>query len=185
MEARTPPVSEHPHETASASAETDVHDVSRPAAAETPAGWQDPDSRGWQRPEGAGNPTAVRLPASIGRGTKLGRDCRGRASSDVGQREAAHMEFRVLGALEVRRAGDRVPVPAGRAQIVLATLIAQCDQTVIAERLIRNCWGDSHPTTRRPSYTPSSVPCAGSSDSPAPLCPTAFPRSSPSAPATD
>lgn len=57
------------------------------------------------------------------------------------------MEFRILGALEVWRAGDCVPVPAGRAQIALATLIAHRDQTVTAERLIRNCWGDDPPVT--------------------------------------
>jgi hypothetical protein len=33
------------------------------------------------------------------------------------------------------------------AQIVLATLIAQRDQTVATERLIRNCWGDSPPVS--------------------------------------
>ena len=57
------------------------------------------------------------------------------------------MEFRILGALEVRRAGETVPLPAGRAQIVLAILIAQQNQTVSAERLIRECWEGAPPAT--------------------------------------
>jgi DNA-binding SARP family transcriptional activator len=57
------------------------------------------------------------------------------------------MEFRVLGALEIRQGDLVLPLPTGRAQIVLATLIAHRNQIVPQERLIRICWEESPPVT--------------------------------------
>lgn len=57
------------------------------------------------------------------------------------------MEFRVLGALEIRQGELVLPLPAGRAQIVLATLIAHRNQIVPQERLIRICWEEAPPAT--------------------------------------
>lgn len=57
------------------------------------------------------------------------------------------MDFQVLGALEIRQADLMIPLPSGRAQIVLAALIAHRNQIIPQERLIRICWDDSPPAT--------------------------------------
>lgn len=57
------------------------------------------------------------------------------------------MDFHVLGALEIRQADRMILLPSGRAQIVLAALIAHRNEIIPQERLIRICWEESPPAT--------------------------------------
>jgi DNA-binding SARP family transcriptional activator len=60
------------------------------------------------------------------------------------------MEFRILGALEVRDDGDRrIPLGAGKQRAVLAILLLHANQVVPTERLIDELWGGSPPGTAR------------------------------------
>jgi DNA-binding SARP family transcriptional activator len=61
----------------------------------------------------------------------------------------AELEFRILGPLEVFAAGSRVPVPKGKSGALLADLIAHVDETVSAERLIRDLWDSDEPANAR------------------------------------
>lgn len=57
--------------------------------------------------------------------------------------------FQILGPLEVRVDGARVPVGGPRAQAILATLLLHAGEQVAAETLIDIVWGDDPPPTVR------------------------------------
>jgi YVTN family beta-propeller protein len=60
------------------------------------------------------------------------------------------MEFRVLGALEVREDGDRpIPLGAGKQRAALAILLLHANEVVGTERLIDELWGESPPKAAR------------------------------------
>jgi YVTN family beta-propeller protein len=60
------------------------------------------------------------------------------------------MEFRILGALEVRDdGGSRSPLGAGKQRAVLAFLLLHGNEVVPTERLIDELWGESPPETAR------------------------------------
>ena len=54
--------------------------------------------------------------------------------------------FGVLGALEVRRDGELVPVPRGRQRAVLAALLVRPGRGVPIDELVSAVWGDDEPT---------------------------------------
>ncbi|WP_309115127.1 BTAD domain-containing putative transcriptional regulator [Saccharothrix sp.] len=49
-------------------------------------------------------------------------------------------EFKVLGSLEVWHHGNRVSVPAGRAKVLLATLLLRANEVVSADTLVDRVW---------------------------------------------
>jgi len=55
------------------------------------------------------------------------------------------MEFRLLGPLEARVAGEAVPLGGAKQRAVLAVLLLRADEAVPVERLIDEIWGDSPP----------------------------------------
>jgi len=59
------------------------------------------------------------------------------------------MEFRILGALEVRDGGRRVPLGAGKQRATLAILLLHANQVVPTERLIDELWAEDPPDTAR------------------------------------
>jgi YVTN family beta-propeller protein len=60
------------------------------------------------------------------------------------------MEFRVLGALEVREDGDRpIHLGAGKQRAALAILLLHANEVVSTERLIDELWGESPPKAAR------------------------------------
>jgi YVTN family beta-propeller protein len=60
------------------------------------------------------------------------------------------MEFRVLGALEVREDGDRaIPLGAGKQRAALAILLLHANEVVGTERLIDELWGEDPPKAAR------------------------------------
>jgi YVTN family beta-propeller protein len=60
------------------------------------------------------------------------------------------MEFRVLGALEVREDGDRsIPLGAGKQRAALAILLLHANEVVGTERLIDELWGERPPKAAR------------------------------------
>jgi DNA-binding SARP family transcriptional activator/tetratricopeptide (TPR) repeat protein len=59
------------------------------------------------------------------------------------------MEFRILGALEVRDSGRRVPLGAGKQRATLAILLLHANQVVPTERLIDELWAEDPPETAR------------------------------------
>jgi DNA-binding SARP family transcriptional activator/tetratricopeptide (TPR) repeat protein len=59
------------------------------------------------------------------------------------------MEFRILGALEVRGGGRRVPLGAGKQRATLAILLLHANQVVPTERLIDELWAENPPDTAR------------------------------------
>jgi DNA-binding SARP family transcriptional activator len=59
------------------------------------------------------------------------------------------MEFRVLGPTEVLDGGRLVPLPGGRGRALLALLVLHAGETVSADRLIDELWGESPPATAR------------------------------------
>ena len=61
--------------------------------------------------------------------------------------EAADLEFRMLGPLEVRRDGDMLPVPPGRPRSLLALLLLRANTVVPAEQLIDELWQGKPPRT--------------------------------------
>ncbi|MFK0259111.1 AfsR/SARP family transcriptional regulator [Streptomyces sp. NPDC090445] len=61
----------------------------------------------------------------------------------------AMFEYRILGPLEVRCAGEAVPVTAPKERDLLALLLLKSDQTVPAEALIDGLWGTTPPATAR------------------------------------
>ncbi|MEV0235278.1 BTAD domain-containing putative transcriptional regulator [Nonomuraea sp. NPDC050786] len=58
-------------------------------------------------------------------------------------------EFRVLGPLEVIRAGEAIEIPAAKQRIVLATLLLHHNQYVSADRLAEPLWDGSAPDNAR------------------------------------
>ncbi|MDQ2585424.1 AfsR/SARP family transcriptional regulator [Saccharothrix yanglingensis] len=52
-------------------------------------------------------------------------------------------EFRVLGPLEVRRGGEPVVVPAGKARVLLATLLLRAGRVVAVDELVDRLWDDA------------------------------------------
>jgi DNA-binding SARP family transcriptional activator/tetratricopeptide (TPR) repeat protein len=61
----------------------------------------------------------------------------------------ADLDVRLLGPIEVRRAGRPVDVPGGRARSLLTILALQVGQAIPAERLIDILWGDEVPATAK------------------------------------
>lgn len=61
----------------------------------------------------------------------------------------APLDFRILGTLEVLRAGRPVPIPSRQPRIVLAALLLNADNVISAERLIDYIWGERPPRTAR------------------------------------
>ena len=59
------------------------------------------------------------------------------------------MEFRILGALEVRDSGRRVPLGAGKERAALAFLLLHANVVLASERLVDELWGESPPATAR------------------------------------
>jgi predicted ATPase/DNA-binding SARP family transcriptional activator len=59
------------------------------------------------------------------------------------------MEFRILGALEVRDSGRRVPLGAGKERAALAFLLLHANEVLASERLVDELWGESPPATAR------------------------------------
>ncbi|SEQ52289.1 DNA-binding transcriptional activator of the SARP family [Lentzea xinjiangensis] len=59
------------------------------------------------------------------------------------------LEFRVLGALEVRRGADLVEVGHARQRSVLAVLLVDVNQVVGVEQLLSRVWGDAPPRQAR------------------------------------
>src|SRR2546428_1958471 len=57
------------------------------------------------------------------------------------------MEFRILGSIEVLDGTRRIDLPAGRAGALLALLVPHAGETVAAERLIDELWGEHPPPT--------------------------------------
>jgi DNA-binding SARP family transcriptional activator/tetratricopeptide (TPR) repeat protein len=60
-----------------------------------------------------------------------------------------HVQFRVLGPLEVNRGTQPIPITAGRHQIVLAMLLLEVGRTVSVERLVDAVWAEEPPSTAR------------------------------------
>jgi DNA-binding SARP family transcriptional activator/streptogramin lyase len=61
--------------------------------------------------------------------------------------QAAHMEFRILGPLEVAEHGSRLNVGRGKERSVLAILLLHANEVISSERLIDDLWGDEPPAT--------------------------------------
>ncbi|HZB06985.1 MAG TPA: BTAD domain-containing putative transcriptional regulator, partial [Thermoleophilaceae bacterium] len=57
------------------------------------------------------------------------------------------MDFRILGPLEVLDGDDPIPLGGGKRRAVLALLVLHAGETVSAERLIDELWGDAPPAT--------------------------------------
>jgi DNA-binding SARP family transcriptional activator len=57
------------------------------------------------------------------------------------------VEFRILGPLEVRQAGQLVPVTATKQRALLAIGLAQANRVVSVSRLIDAIWGDAPPAS--------------------------------------
>ncbi|HEV3473666.1 MAG TPA: BTAD domain-containing putative transcriptional regulator, partial [Actinomycetota bacterium] len=70
-----------------------------------------------------------------------------RAANDSLTLERAGMEFRILGSMEVVVGDRRVELPSGRARALLALLILDAGQPIVAERLIDELWGEQPPET--------------------------------------
>ncbi|HEY8472880.1 MAG TPA: BTAD domain-containing putative transcriptional regulator [Natronosporangium sp.] len=57
------------------------------------------------------------------------------------------LAFRILGTIEVWRAGELVPIAAARQRDVLVSLLLQANRVVAVDRLIALVWGDQPPPT--------------------------------------
>jgi DNA-binding SARP family transcriptional activator len=57
------------------------------------------------------------------------------------------LEFQILGSMEVLDGTRRVDLPAGRGRALLALLVLHAGETVSAERLIDELWGEHPPAT--------------------------------------
>ena len=64
-----------------------------------------------------------------------------------------NVEYRVLGPLEVLRDGVRVPVPAGRGRVLLATLLLRPNRFVSVDELVERLWDGEPPTLDRAHKT--------------------------------
>ncbi|XQE77634.1 AfsR/SARP family transcriptional regulator [Streptomyces microflavus] len=65
----------------------------------------------------------------------------------VSEEEVARVEFQVLGPLQVRADGNRVPLPGARRQRLLAGLLTAPNSLVPMGRLIETVFGDEPPDT--------------------------------------
>lgn len=63
--------------------------------------------------------------------------------------EMAELEVRLLGPIEVLRAGEPVDLPGGRAMSLLALLALRVGQAIPADRLVDELWGGEPPATAR------------------------------------
>ena len=61
------------------------------------------------------------------------------------------LEFRLLGPLEVTRAGEILALPGQRQRALLALLLLRAGELVPSERLIDELWGEQPPRTAAPS----------------------------------
>ena len=59
------------------------------------------------------------------------------------------MEFRILGPTEVLDGGRRLPLPSGRGRALLALLALHAGESISADRLIDELWGEDAPPTAR------------------------------------
>ena len=59
------------------------------------------------------------------------------------------MEFRILGPTEVLDGGRRLPLPSGRGRALLALLALHAGESISADRLIDELWGEDPPPTAR------------------------------------
>jgi len=57
------------------------------------------------------------------------------------------MEFRILGSMEVLEGPRLVDLPAGRGRALLALLVLHVGETISADRLIEELWGEHSPVT--------------------------------------
>ncbi|CAL9673288.1 Regulatory protein AfsR [Actinosynnema sp. ALI-1.44] len=62
-------------------------------------------------------------------------------------------EFKVLGPLEVWHDGVRIAVPAGRAEVLLVTLLLRANEVVSADALVERLWPGGPPNPRRARAT--------------------------------
>src|SRR5262245_31568425 len=69
----------------------------------------------------------------------LSRTCR---SADIA---SGHVEFAVLGPLEVRQGGDVLAVRRGRSRVLLISLLLRSGQVVPVDVLLEQVWGDRLP----------------------------------------
>lgn len=58
-------------------------------------------------------------------------------------------ELRLLGPLDLRTAGESVPIEGTRQRIVLAMLLLEAGRVLPIERLISAVWDDDPPATAR------------------------------------
>lgn len=63
------------------------------------------------------------------------------------------VEFRVLGPLEVRHAGSPIVVPAGKARVLLATLLLRAGEVVTSDELVERLWDGGAPDPARARAT--------------------------------
>ncbi|NUT97225.1 MAG: tetratricopeptide repeat protein [Saccharothrix sp.] len=61
--------------------------------------------------------------------------------------------FKVLGPLEVRRDGELVGVPAGRARVLLASLLLRAGEVVSVDTLVERLWDGAPPSPHRARAT--------------------------------
>jgi DNA-binding SARP family transcriptional activator len=59
------------------------------------------------------------------------------------------MRFRILGSLDVVRATRRIPIPAAKQRIALATLLLHANQYVASDQLIAHLWHSNTPNNAR------------------------------------
>ena len=64
-------------------------------------------------------------------------------------RNAGHVEFRVLGPLEVVDGGQPVDLPRRKHRALLAALLLHAGEPVSSDRLIEELWGERPPRTAR------------------------------------
>ena len=57
------------------------------------------------------------------------------------------MEFRILGQLEVRHEGHALPIGGAKQRALLALLLLHANETITADRLIDELWGEHPPAT--------------------------------------
>ena len=63
----------------------------------------------------------------------------------------ASLEFRILGPLELWRAGERIAIPAPKQRALLGFLLIHSNEVVPQETLIEQLWGQDPPATARAS----------------------------------
>jgi len=63
------------------------------------------------------------------------------------------VEFGVLGPLEVRLDGELIPLPSGRARVLLASLLLRANEVVSVDELVDRLWDGAPPTPVRAKAT--------------------------------